>query len=209
MNHKRLKILWLGFLCILILMAGCTRHIQVSTNMQMQNPPGKKIGYKVLVVMSKDQAEQVILEKPGALSDNFSFEAGKSISVNLLNMMKAIFKEADFAHEIPAGAAGYDYFILANYKKYNIEWGSTAFSAINMNVYIDYDLLNVKKLKILSVGTDGTSTWRRSGGEAVALINPFVSMGITKSALGDAWDRAVANSLSQWVTQLQGYFKNK
>ena len=210
MNYQVIRIvLSIFFCCLLLIAAGCTQNIQVSTNMQMQNLSEKKIGYKVLVVMSKEQAEKVILEKPGAFSDNYSFEAGKSISVNLLNMMKILFNEADFANELPLKTNAYDYYILANIKRYKIEWGSTAFSQISMNVYIDYDLLNAKKEKVLPVLTDGSSTWQRSGGEVVAVINPFVSIFVTKSAIGDAWDRAVANSLSQWVTELQAYFKKK
>jgi hypothetical protein len=74
-------------------------------------------------------------------------------------------------------------------------------------LYIDYDLLNARKEKVLAVATDGSSTWQRAGGEAVAIINPFVNIFVTNSALGQAWDQAVANSISQWMTELQKHFK--
>ena len=192
-----------------IILAGCTRNIRVSTDMQMQNPPEKKIGNRVLIVMSKEQAERVIVEKPGAMSDYFSFEAGKSVKMNLLNMMKALFNEADFANELTSNKNSYDYYILVNFKNHKIEWGASAFSEISMNVYIDYNLINAKNIKLLPVSTDGSSNWQRSGGGVVALINPFVSIGVTDTALGKAWDRAIANSLSQWVMALQGYLNKK
>jgi hypothetical protein len=74
-------------------------------------------------------------------------------------------------------------------------------------LYIDYDLLNARKEKVLAVATDGSSTWQRSGGEVAAIINPFVNIFVTDSALGQAWDRAVANSISQWMSELQKHFK--
>jgi hypothetical protein len=157
--------------------------------------------------MSKDQAEAVIIEKPGALSDSFRFEAGNSISSNIMTTMKSIFEKVNFATDISQGGDSYDYYLLVNYKNYKIEWGNTAFSPINMNVYIDYELLNSSKVKVMTVSTDGTSTWQRSGGEAVAIINPFISMIVTNSALGDAWDRAVANSLAKCATEVMRYFK--
>ena len=157
--------------------------------------------------MSKEQVEAIILEKPGAFADTFRIEGGKSISSNLTTAMKVIFESADFANELPRTDASFDYYVLANYKNYKIEWGSTAFSPINMNVYIDYDLLNAGKETVLAVSTDGSSTWQRSGGEVAALINPFVNIFVTDSALGQAWDQAVANSISQWMSELQKKLK--
>jgi hypothetical protein len=123
--------------------------------------------------------------------------------------MKTIFESADFAYELPRDGGSFDHYILANYKNYKIEWGSTVFSPININVYIDYDLLDVNKGKVLAVSTDGSSTWQRAGGEVVALINPFVSILVTSSAIGQTWDQAVANSISQWMSELQKNLKKK
>jgi len=211
MRSNCIRKIMLGLCCIFMIVgAGCTRNIQVSTNLQVQNPPEQKISKKVLVVMSKEQAETIILEKPGAFSlDTFRFEAGKSISSNLVTAMKTIFESADFAYELPRDGGSFDHYILANYKNYKIEWGSTVFSPININVYIDYDLLDVNKGKGLAVSTDGSSTWQRAGGEVVALINPFVSILVTSSAIGQTWDQAVANSISQWMSELQKNFKKK
>jgi hypothetical protein len=61
-------------------------------------------------------------------------------------------------------------------------------------LYIDYDLLNARKEKVLAVATDGSSTWQRSGGEVAAIINPFVNIFVTDSALGQAW-------IGQWQTR--------
>lgn len=197
----------LAIWCSIIMLAGCTRNIQVSTNLPFKNPQDQKNSQKVLVIMSKEQAEAIILEKPGALADTFKIEAGKSISSNIVNAMKVIFESADFAHELPQKGTSFDYYILARYKSYKIEWGSTAFSPVTMNIYMDYDLLDARKEKVLAVSTDGSSTWQRAGGEAVAIINPFVNIFVTNSALGQAWDQAVANSISQWMSELQKYFK--
>ena len=193
--------------CSFIMLAGCTRNIQVSTNLPFKNPQEGKINQKMLVVMSKEQTEAIILEKPGALADTFKIEAGKSISSNLTTAMKTIFERADFVNELRRNGDPFDYYILARYKNYKIEWGSTAFSPVTMNIYIDYDLLDARKEKVLAVSTDGSSTWQRAGGEAVAIINPFVNIFVTNSALGQAWDQAVANSISQWMSELQKHFK--
>lgn len=202
-THKIVLAIW----CSVLILAGCTRNIQVSTNLPFKNPQDQKVSQKVIVVMSKEQAEAVILEKPGALADTFRIEAGKSISSNLTAAMKTIFERADFVNELPRNGAPSDYYVVANYKNYKIEWGSTAFSPITMNIYIDYDLLNARKEKVFAVSTDGSSTWQRAGGEAVAIINPFVNIFVTNSALGQAWDQAVANSISQWMSEIQKYFK--
>lgn len=206
MNISRLRFVILVLCCgLMVLGAGCTRNIQVSKNLPIQNPPMKKITKKVLVVMSREQAESVILEKPGALSDNFRIEAGSSISSNVVMAMKALFESADFSHEYPREGGSHDAYVLVNFKNHRIEWGSTAFSPVNMNVFIDYQLLDKTRRKELVVSTDGSSTWRRTGGEAAAVINPFVSILLTDSSLGRAWDQAVANSISQWVHELQKY----
>lgn len=197
----------LAMCCSVIMLAGCTRNIQVSTNLPFKNPQDQKYSQKVLVVMGKEQTEAIILEKPGPLADTFKIEAGKSISSNLTTAMKTIFERSDFVNELPRNGDPFDYYILAHYKNYKIEWGSTAFSPVTMNVYIDYDLLDARKEKVFAVSTDGSSTWQRSGGEVAAIINPFVNIFVTNSALGQAWDQAVANSISQWMSELQKYFK--
>lgn len=196
-------------LVLLLFGIGCTRNIKVSMNLPIQNPSSQKIAQRVLVVMSKEQAESVIIEKPGPMSDYFRFEAGKAISSNILSAMQALYEQVEFSNQIPQNDTAFDAYLLVDYKKYHIRWGSTAFSQVNMNIYIDYELLDKKKQRALMVSTDGSSSWRRKGGEAVALINPFISIMLTNSSLGEAWDQALSNSIFNWVYELQNHYQKK
>lgn len=206
----------------MVFIAGCTHNIPVSMNLQIQKPSEQKIQKKVLVVMSKEQSEMLIRNKPGAFSDTLEFEAGKSVSTNLMTAMKAMFEAVDFANEYPSGQVGYDYYLTVQLKDHKLDWGSNAFSDWKYNVYINYELMDSSRKPLLVVPTDGSSKNRITGGEAGSIIATGIAVWILTpiapiaaisgagrgySVMGRTWDDALADSITQLMNKLDNYFK--
>jgi hypothetical protein len=217
------------FICFasMVFMTGCTHNIPVSMNLQIQKPSESKIQKKILVVMNKEQSEMLIRKKPGTFSDTFEFEAGKSISTNLVTAMKAMFEAVDFANEYPSGQGGFDYYLTAQLADHKLDWGSNVFSDWKYDVHINYELLDSSRKPLLAVPTDGSSKNMITTGEtgsiiasgiAVWILTPFVPIkaasiaglsgaGRGYSVIGRTWDDAVADSITQLMNKLDNYFK--
>ena len=202
---------WTGivFLTVvfLLLLNGCTRNVPLRHEFEFQNIPSTKVDKQLLVVMDKAQAEKVIIHDPGAMSDNFRYEAGPALRDSLMNLMQARFENVDFAHELKAGGPPYDYYLLTDFKDYKIDLGTALWSNKKFNVYIDYAFMDADRNMLFNTQTDGDNINRFSGGDMATAINPFVFIGTGKAEnmLGDGWDGAVANSLNEFYFDLETY----
>lgn len=203
-----------GFVCFaalalisVLVVCSCTRNVPLRHSFEFQNIPSDKVDQDLLVVMDKAQAEKVIIHNPGAMSDNFRYEAGPAFRDSLMNLMQARFETVDFAYEMPAESASYDYFLLADFKDYHIDLGSTLVSNKKFDVYIDYTFMDASRQNLFTTETDGNNINRYSGGDIATAVNPFVFVGTGKAEnmLGDGWDGAVANSLDQFYFDLETY----
>lgn len=187
--------------------AACTRNVPLRHEFEFQNTPNPKLAKQLLVVMDEAQAQRVIVHSPGALADNFRYEAGPAFRDSLMHLMQATFKKVDFAYDLPAEGAAYDYYLLADFKDYKIDLGSTLFSNKQFNVYVDYDFRDASRRSLFTTETDGDNINRYSGGDIATAVNPFVFIGTGKAEnmLGDGWDGAVANSLNEFYFDLEAY----
>lgn len=206
---KEYTLLPLIFTVLALLVSGCAIKIPVSTSMKVQNPPPKKISKKIVVVMSKEQADKILLYKKSALANPFSFEAGKSVSSNLTQAMQIMFDSAEFSTELPTAARTYDFVLVAEIKdaKFDFPFLSTADKMVN--VYIDYDLFGANQVKLFHLSTDGNSTAQASVAEKVLLFFPvlFSSRGDMEiDRIGQAWDLAVINSITQVMDVMSRQF---
>ena len=191
----------------LVLLGGCTRNVPLRHEFEFQNMPSTKVDKQLLVVMDKTQAEKVIIHNPGAMSDNFRYDAGPAFRDGLMNFMKTRFETVDFAYTLPSSGQAHDYYLVTNFKDYKIDLGSAIWSNAKYNVYIDYTFLDESRNKLFSTETDGDNINRYSGGDMATAINPFVFIGTGKAEnmLGDGWDGAVANSLDEFYFDLESY----
>lgn len=206
-THRWLEIAFLLFV-FLLLLNGCTRNVPLRHEFEFQNIPTTKVDKQLLVVMDKAQAEKVIVHKPGAMSDNFRYEAGPAFRDSLVNFMKTRFATVDFAYTLPPSGEAHDYYLVTNFKDYKIDLGSALWSNKKFNVYIDYTFLDADRDTLFNTETDGDNINRFSGGDMATAINPFVFIGTSKAEnmLGDGWDGAVANSLNEFYFDLETYF---
>ncbi len=191
----------------LLLLNGCTRNVPLRHEFEFQNMPSTKVDKQLLVVMDKAQSEKVIIHNPGAMSDNFRYEAGPAFRDGLMNFMKTRFETVDFAYALPSSGQDHDYYLVTNFKDYKIDLGSAIWSNAKYNVYIDYTFLDESRNKLFTTETDGDNINRYSGGDMATAINPFVFIGTGKAEnmLGDGWDGAVANSLNEFYFDLETY----
>ena len=198
----------LGF--FLVLLTACTRNVPLRHEFDFQNIPETKVEKHLLVVLEKEQAEMVILHKPGPMSDNFRYEAGPAFRDGLVNFMKTRFAEVDFAHTLSPDGQGHDYYLVTNFKDYKIDLGSTLMSNAHYNVYIDYTFLDADHKEIFAVQTDGNNINRHSGGDIATAINPFVfvATGKAENMMSDGWDGAVADSLNEFYFELEAYLND-
>jgi hypothetical protein len=205
-THRWFEIVFLSVVFLLFL-NGCTRNVPLRHEFDFQNIPSTKVDKQLLVVMDKAQAEKVIIHNPGAMSDNFRYEAGPAFRDSLMNLMQARFEKVDFLHELPASGSTYDYYLVTDFKDYKIDLGSALWSNKKYNVYIDYTFMDASRNTLFSTETDGDNINRYSGGDMATAINPFVFIGTGKAEnmLGDGWDGAVANSLNEFYFDLETY----
>lgn len=191
----------------LLLLNGCTRNVPLRHEFEFQNIPDTKVDKQLLVVLDKAQAEKVIIHNPGAMSDNFRYEAGPAFRDSLMNLMQARFEKVDLVNELPSSGTNYDFYLLTDFKDYNIDLGNALWSNKKFNVYIDYTFLDADRNALFTTETDGDNINRFSGGDMATAINPFVFIGTGKAEnmLGDGWDGAVANSLNEFYFDLETY----
>jgi len=212
MNINAIRRLMPLLLCAsLLIVAGCAINIPVSTSMKVQNIPPQKIQKNILVVMSKEQAEKIILFKKSALANPFSFEAGKSVSSNLTQAMQYKFAAADFSNEVPA-AGKYDYVLVANIKDAKFDFPFISVADKKVNVYIDYELFDAKQVKLLQVSTDGSSEVQAATAEKVLFFFPAlysIRGNIEIDRIGNSWDLAVINSITQLMAAMDRHFNIK
>jgi hypothetical protein len=194
-------------LVVLLFVAACTRNVPLRHEFEFQNTPAPKVARRLLVVMDKAQAEKVIFHKPGPFADNFRYEAGPALRDSLMNLMGATFETADFATALPPEGAAYDYYLMADFKDYQIDLGRTLVSNKKFNVYIDYVFQDAARRTLFTTETDGDNINRYSGGDIATAVNPFVFVGTGKAEnmLGDGWDGAVANSLNEFYFDLEAF----
>ena len=211
-NVKQYNTLLLLFAALALLISGCAIKIPVSTSMKVQNIPTKKVNKKMLVVMSKEQEQKIILYKKSALANPFLFEAGKSVSLNLTQAMQVMFSSAEFSNDESSSGGTYDFVLVAEIKdaKFDFPFLSTADKRVN--VYIDYDLFGTDRGKLLHLSTDGNSIAQASVAEKVLVFFPVLwstrgNMEIDR--IGQAWDLAVINSITQVMDSMSRQFDNK
>ena len=205
-NRRSMCFVVLSAILALVL-SSCTRNVPLRHSFEFQNIPSTKVAKELMVVMEKDQAEKVIIHNPGAMSDNFRYEAGPAFRDSLMNLMQERFEKVDFAYEMPSEGSTYDYYLQANFKDYKIDLGRTLVSSKKFNVYIDYTFMDASRQPLFTTETDGDNINRYSGGDIATAINPFVFVGTGKAEnmLGDGWDGAVANSLDEFYFDLEDY----
>ncbi|GEM_PF-5636471 len=202
---------WFGLVSLTVLvflfMAGCTRNVPLRHEFDFQNIPDTKVDKQLLVVMDKSQAEKVIIDKPGPLSDKFRYEAGPAFRDSLMNFMQTRFTTVDFAYTLPPAGQKHDYYLVTDFKNYKIDLGTAIWDNANYNVYIDYTFLDANRQPLFTTQTDGNNINRYSGGDMATAVNPFVfvATGKAENMLGDGWDGAVADSLNEFYFDLEAY----
>lgn len=196
-----------SLIMVLTVTAACTRNVPLRHEFDFQNTPDPKVAKTLLVVMDRAQAEKVIVHNPGAMADNFRYEAGPAFRDSLMHLMQATFQKADFADALPQKKTAYDYYLLADFKDYKIDLGRTLVSNKQFNVYVDYTFLDAVGDTLFTTATDGDNINRYTGGDIATAVNPFVFIGTGKAEnmLGDGWDGAVANSLNEFYFELEAY----
>jgi predicted small lipoprotein YifL len=190
---------------ILFLLTGCVRVVPLQNGIIPPQDSENKSKHSVLVVMDKASSEKVIVFKPGPFSDKFSLKGGKSIKSNVMIFTLSKFQKVDFANDFSENNGSYDYYLKIDWKDFKIDMGNSIFSKTTANLYIDYHFLNTKKEVIFTSITDGSSVNRLKGDAIVTAINPFAFVAAKKAEklIANAWNQALANSISQFNQELE------
>ncbi len=203
----------IAIICCAILLTtvlfACTVKMPVSLELQIQDPPQKKIPKKLLVVMSREQSEAVFIYKKGAFADIFVFDAGRSIQVNLMRAMGSMFQELQFANDIPAVKDRFDLYLRAEFKGAEVHAGSL-FGQSKVNIFADYSLLDKNGADLKKIETRGNIQRGYSGstkGMAVGVVLAPVAGAASgmqgRRDIANMWDDAVALSLTQLMQELR------
>ena len=186
----------------LFAISACSYNVPLRHELAMESRPAVK-NEKILVVMSKAQAEQVIEYSP-QVGDTYVFDAGPALKDLTMNVLGQCYSEVSYAESTDIENADYDRAIEVVLKDYEIIMNIYTGNEVKLN--IDYTIYDQNKEVIDTLSTNTTSKERYSGSEYVAtyIVGAFYNIGKMKEKIGGAWDTAAINSIGELVDRLAG-----
>ncbi len=192
------------FISILFLaITGCSYNVPLRHELVMEPPPASKYNEKILVVMSKEQAEKVIPYSP-QLGDTYIFNGGPALKSLIINILGQFYSEVSYAESLDTANTNYDRAVEVVLQDHeiimNIYKGNT------VKLEIDYSIYNQKGELVDKLPTNSSSKERYSGSNYVNtfLFGSFYNIGKMKQKTGAAWDTAAVNSIGKLLDKLAG-----
>ncbi len=186
---------------VLLAISGCSYNVPLMHELVIENPPEAKYNEKILVVMSKEQAQRVIKYSP-QLGDTYVFNGGPALKSLIISILGQLYTEVTYAESLGNANTIYDRAIevvLQNHEiTMNIHKGNT------VRLDIDYTIYSKQGELIDTLTTSSSSKERYSGSDYVntVLFGAFYNIGKMKQKTGAAWDTAVVNSIGELLDSL-------
>lgn len=191
------------FISILLLAcSACSYNVPLRHELVMEDPPSVK-NEKILLVMSKEQAEKVVKHSP-QLGDTYVFNAGPALKSLLMNILGQLYSEVSYAESTGAAVASYDRAVEAVLKNHKIKMSIYTGNIVKLDIeYTIYDQ-NGEVIDKFSTSTSSKERYRGSDYVKTAIFGSFYNIGRMKAKIGGAWDTAVINSIGELIDKLTG-----
>lgn len=187
---------------LLLAISACSYNVPLRHELAVESPPAVK-NEKILVVMSKEQAEKIIEYSP-QVGDTYVFEAGPALKDLTLHVLGQCYREVSYAESADIENVDYDRAIEVALQDYEIVMNIYTGNEVKLN--IDYTIYNQKGGVTDRFSTNTSSKERYSGSDYVGtfIVGAFYNIGKMKEQIGGAWDAAAINSIGELVDRLAG-----
>ena len=185
---------------LLLAITGCSYNVPLKQEFALENPPAVK-NEKILVVMSKDQAQKVIAYSP-QVGDTYVFNGGPALKNLIINILGQLYSEVSYAESMDMANTNYDRAIEVVLQNHEIIMNIYKGNTVKLD--IDYAIYNQKGDLVDKLPTQSSSKERYSGSNYVntVLFGSFYNIGKMKQKTGAAWDMAALNSIGKLIDKL-------
>ncbi|MBN1834476.1 MAG: hypothetical protein JW820_01430 [Spirochaetales bacterium] len=193
------RLLFVAVLSVVAL--GCAYQVPLMRELPMEETPDPKYDKSILLVMSAEQAGQVIKYSP-QLGDTYVFEGGPALKELTMSILGQFYREVGYAESVSSGGT-YDLAVETSLRDYEISMSVRKGNTVRLN--IDYRVFDGEGNVVEELSTNTSSTDKYSGGEVVMvyLIRPlFFNIKKMKEMVGTAWDTAAVYSIAEMVDTL-------
>jgi hypothetical protein len=186
---------------LLLAISGCSYNVPLMHELVMENPPEAKYNEKILVVMSKEQAQKVINYSP-QVGDTYVFNGGPALKSLIISILGQIYNEVSYVESLDMAKSNYDRAIEVVLQSHEITMN--IYTGNSVKLEIDYAIYNQKGELIDKLPTNSSSKERYSGSNYVntVLFGSFYNIGKMKQKTGAAWDTAAVNSIGKLIDKL-------
>ena len=185
---------------VLLSITGCSYNVPLRHELPIENPPVVK-NKKILVVMSKEQAQKVIADSP-QIGDTYVFNGGPALKSLIMNILGQLYSEVSYAESLHVVNTSYDQAIEVVLQNHEIIMNIYKGNSVKLN--IDYSIYNQKGELVNNIPTESSSKERYTGSDYVktVLVGAFFNIGKMKQTTGAAWDTAAINSIGKLLDKL-------
>jgi len=185
---------------LLLAITGCSYNVPLMQEFALENPPAVK-NEKILIVMSKDQAQKVIAYSP-QVGDTYVFNGGPALKNLIINILGQLYSEVSYAESMDMANTNYDRAIEVVLQNHEIIMNIYKGNTVKLD--IDYAIYNQKGDLVDKLPTQSSSKERYSGSNYVntVLFGSFYNISKMKQKTGAAWDMAALNSIGKLIDKL-------
>lgn len=188
---------------LLLAITGCSYNVPLRHELVIENPPASKYNEKILVIMSKEQAQQIIAYSPQP-GDTYVFNGGLALKSLIINILGQLYSEVSYAESLDMANTNCDRAVEVNLRSHEITLNIYKGNTVKLG--IDYTIYNQKGEILDKLQTSTFSKDKYSGSELTKtfLIGAFYNIGKMKQKAGSAWDTAAVNSIGKLIDGLTG-----
>jgi len=195
MKHR---VFFVAVLSVIVL--GCAYQVPLMRELALEEPPDPKYDKSIVLVMSAEQAQQVIEYSP-QFGDTYVFEGGAALKDLSMNILGQLYREVRYTETV-SGAGDCDLAVEASLRNYEIYMSFRQGNTVRLG--IDYTIFDSQGNIVEELSTNSSSQEPYRGGERVTalLVGAFYNIGKMKEKVGAAWDTAAVNSIGELLDTL-------
>lgn len=207
-NHKLILI---GLLCLLpFLLLSCTKIVPLSTDLTL--PPDRtrpKVNKKICISMNKSLYNKTVKKYA-----QYKFDVGKSIMINLTNILNELFSHVSTSIEDNNCNSDYGYVVKTDLIEDRYDISATLRGEHKVFLKMKFDLYDAEDNLLFThtpqcLGTNTMNSKDQVKHIAKAALLPIMFQTEYRRAMGTAFDNALAGVLDEFIVQMKKAINNK